>query len=236
MSRSQVSIIGALLLAAAAPSQAMPVEWSFDLMVNELRTDADKIVDPYYAQFHLGQTFHGSFVYDPAVAIPVTPFSTDYYNTFQYSVQIGDALIGNSGGFRPHTNATDDPASDSFFMFDEVPNLLGGFFGSTGGQIEQTYFTFENGGEHAVEGGALGAVDFALFGNTGWNFWWQPPDGPGSAGYSRLLMYGTIENVREVPEPGTFALFAAALGAFGVFGLRRRQPRPLPRELRPRAS
>jgi CheY-like chemotaxis protein len=67
-------------------------------------------------------------VYDPAVAIPVSPFSTDYYNTFQYSVQIGDALIGNSGGFRPHTNATDDPASDSFFMFDEVPNLLGGKF------------------------------------------------------------------------------------------------------------
>lgn len=227
MSRTHLPIFGALLLAVAAPSQAVPVEWSFDLTVTELRTDADKIVDPYYAQFHLGQAFHGSFVYDPAAAISVGPFSTYYYNTLQYSVQIGDALIGNSGGYRPHTNA-EDAASDWFYMFDEVPNLLGGYFGSTGGYIEQTYFTFEDGGEHAVEGGALGAVDFSLFGNTGWNFWWQPPDGPGSEGYSRLLMYGTIDNLREVPEPGALALFAVALGTFGVFGFRRRQIRAAP--------
>ena len=47
------------------------------------------------------------------------------------NVWIGDALIGNSGGFRPHTNA-EDSGSDSFYMFDEVPNLLGGFFGGGG--------------------------------------------------------------------------------------------------------
>jgi hypothetical protein len=217
-----VPIVGALLLAAAAPSQAVPIAWSFDLMVTELRTDADKIVDPYYTQFHLGQAFQGSFVYDPDTAISVGPFSTSYYNTFQYSVQIGDALIGNTGGYRPHTNVQ-DAASDAFNMFDEVPNLLGGFFGSTGGYIEQTYFTFEDGGEHAVEGGALGSVDFSLFGSTRWNFWWQPPDGPGSAGYSRLLMYGTIGNVHEVPEPGTLGLLAAALASFGFFSIRRRR-------------
>jgi hypothetical protein len=213
------------LLTAPALAHAVPVTYSFDLTVRELSVGPNNAFDPYYAQFHLGQQFQGTLTYDPDDARPIS-HSDDYYNAFQYSVRIGDALIGTSSAsgdplffFRPHTGAVDRPAgtnNDGFRMFDEVPVVQDGVFGSVVGYVEQIYMDLWNGSDDAVVGGPLGKVDFSLFAGSLWNFWWQPANPPGTPAYSRLTMSGTIDNVREGPEPGALALSLVALAGFAV--------------------
>jgi hypothetical protein len=219
-------VVPLALLTAPVVSHAVPVEYQFDLTVTELGSGgSSNPPDPYYSGFHVGQVFQGSFLFDPDAAIPVSPGSSSYYGAFQYSVQIGDALIRSGvrsdGAARPVLNFLDSPAgagADTFFMFDEIP-LHDGFFGSEpDGYVEQFYFNLGSSSGAAFNGTAPGPVDFSAFDDTLFNFWWQPPDGPSSLGYSRLLMYGTVGNFQEVPEPGPLSLLVAAAG--GLFGLR----------------
>jgi hypothetical protein len=217
------------LIAAPTLSHAVPIDYRFDLTVTELTSGGSP--DPYYSGFHVGQTFQGTFTYDPDAAILASPGSNAYYGAFQYAVRIGDATIRNGvqsdGAFRPRVSLIDSPAgagTDSFLMFDEVPLYDGSFGSEGGGYVEQFYFNLGNSSGTAFSGSTPVAVDFSSFDSTLFNFWWQPDDGPGSAGYSRLLMYGTVGNFQEVPTPGPLGLWiAAAAGLVGVRLVRGRQ-------------
>lgn len=222
-SRAKQLLGVALMLAAAPLLHAAPIDYSFTLTVNELQSGGSKPSDPYYSQFFLGQTFNGTFTYDPDAAFMGA--DGGYRGALQYQVQIGDASVHNlpcgpTTGCRPSMFFNDSPAGtgpDGLMVFDEVPTFEGNFGPNTDtGYIEQFYFSLTDTAGSLLSSSTPGAINFSAFDGSLFNFWWQQ-----EVTFSRLLIYGTVGNIHEVPEPATFGLFALGLAGVFVFARRR---------------
>jgi hypothetical protein len=204
-------------------ANAVPVQYSFELTVTEIRT-GDR-VDPYYANFHLGQKFTGTFFYDFESAVALE-YGLGYWNTFRLEVMIDETLVTTRYDYKylepgyisgTRVSLTDGPEGgmDSFFMFEEVPHANGGYLGDY--QAEQFYIDLYDFDGTALTGDVPGPIDFTQFDGGRWNFWsWGR-----ESMYSSLLLYGTVSNIREVPEPST--LWLASLSLLGVVMMRRRR-------------
>jgi hypothetical protein len=205
------------LFALSAAVQATPVTYSFDLTIDQI--NGGSTPDPYYSNFQPGQSFHGTFTYDADTA---TSGFLGYRNTTSLEVLMHDTLVTTRYGYGDDgtvvsLNDSAPGGEDSYFLFEELPLVSGGYLADY--QAEQFYMNLIDSDGTALSSNVPAPIDFTRFDSGSWNFWsWG-----NEALYSPILLYGTVANLREVPEPALLGLAALGFASIGVVRVFRRR-------------
>lgn len=216
----------ALTLAGAAVSaHATPVSYTFTAVVDAVHSDAGSVGQANLAGIHvaLGDVVTGRFTYDAATAQLYTGSETPdslagYYLPdfrLEYTLPSGVTYANAIDGF---VGATDTAASDSLSFYQV------GAFSPLGTEVSTIagVVLVDDSGKLLTSATLPAALDTAfpgLYGRvlTGFSL----PDGSGNIDFSASLTSFKPAAVSAVPEPGTYLMLLAGLGALGVAARRR---------------